>query len=197
VEPQRLFIALDLPQAIRQAVAELQERLREVENHKGLHANWNITWTRQEGMHLTLKFLGEVEGKKVPGIQAVLTEVGRVFRPITIQIKGLGAFPSSRAPRVVWLGIEESKGELDRLQKRLDELLAPLGFLPEAREFHPHLTLGRVKSPNGRDSLVKALEDQKTVRLGEWRLEELDLMQSTLQHGGAIYSKVWSIKASN
>lgn len=197
MERQRLFISLDIPQAIRQAAAEVQERLRELQHPYGLHPNWDISWTRPEGMHLTLKFLGQVEGKQVPEIQTALLEAGRIFRPITIQIGGLGAFPTSRAPRVIWLGIEELNGGLDRLQKRLDELLAPLGFLPETRDFHPHLTLGRVKSPKGHETLVKALEDQKTVRLGKWRLEELDLMQSTLQPGGAIYTKVWSIKASD
>lgn len=197
MERQRLFISLDLPHAIRQAAAEVQERLRKAQTHDGLHSKRDISWTRPEGMHLTLKFLGEVEEKQVSKIQTALAEAGRVFRPITIEIEGLGGFPSSRAPRVIWLEIKESSGELGRLQKRVDEVLAPLGFLPETRDFQAHLTLGRVNSPKGRDTLVKALEDQKTVRMGECKLEELDLMRSTLQPGGAIYTKVWSIKASN
>jgi RNA 2',3'-cyclic 3'-phosphodiesterase len=197
VERQRLFISLDLPPAIKQAAAAVQERLREVQADDGLHGKWNVSWTRPEGMHLTLKFLGEVEGERVTEIQAALMEAGRALRPITIQIEGLGGFPSSRAPRVIWLGIKEPIGDLVRIQKRVDEVLAPLGFLPEPRDFHPHLTLGRIKSPKGRETLAKALEDQKADYLGEWMLEELDLMRSTLRPGGAVYAKIWSIKASD
>ncbi len=147
-------------------------------------------------MHFTLKFLGEVEARQIQEIQTALVETGQAFRPITIAVEGLGGFPTMHAPRVIWLGIKEPSGELLRLQKRVDQVLAPLGFPPEARDFHPHLTLGRVKSPKGRDALVQALEAQKTVRLGEWRLEELDLMQSVLQSGGAVYTKLWTMKAA-
>lgn len=193
MERQRLFISLDLPQTIKEAAGKVQERLQEAQASRNVR--WDISWTKPEGMHLTLKFLGEVEARQVQEIQAAVAEAGRAFRPITIAVEGLDGFPTMHAPRVIWLGIKEPSGELIRLQKRLDQVLAPLGFPPEARDFRPHLTLGRVKSPKGREVLVQALQDQKTVRLGEWRLEELDLMQSVLQSGGAVYTKLWMMKA--
>jgi len=193
VERQRLFISLDLPQAVKEAAGEVQRRLQETQASRNVR--WDISWTKPEGMHLTLKFLGEVEARQAQEVREVLAEAGRPFRPITIQVEELGSFPTMQTPRVIWLGIKEPSGELIRLQKRVDQVLAPLGFPPEARDFHPHLTLGRVKSPKGREVLVQALQDRKAVCLGEWRLEELDLLRSVLQPGGAVYTKLWMMKA--
>lgn len=192
MERQRLFISLDLPQAIKEAAEKVRQRLQAAQASRNVR--WDISWTRPEGMHLTLKFLGEVEARQVQEIQEAVAETGQAFRPITIRVEELGGFPTMHAPRVIWLGIKEPIGDLVRLQKRVDQVLVPLGFPPEARDFHPHLTLGRVKSPKGRDALVQALEDLDPVRLGEWRLEELDLMRSMLQPGGAVYTKLWMMK---
>ena len=193
MERQRLFISLDLPQGIKEAAGKVQERLQEAQTSKNIC--WNISWTRPEGMHLTLKFLGEVEARQIPEIQTALVKAGHAFRPITIVVEGLGGFPTMHAPRVIWLGIKEQSGELLRFQKRVDQAVAPLGFPPEAREFHPHLTLGRVKSPKGCDTLVQALEALDPVRFGEWELKELNLMQSMLQPGGTVYAKLSMMKA--
>jgi 2'-5' RNA ligase len=81
------------------------------------------------------------------------------------------------------------------LQKRVDQALAPSGFPLESRDFHPHLTLGRVKSHEGRDALLQALKTFDAERFGEWKLEELNLMQSVLQSGGSVYTKLWTMKA--
>jgi 2'-5' RNA ligase len=193
VERQRLFISLDLPLGIKEAAGKVQERLQEAQTSKNIY--WNIIWTRPGGMHLTLKFLGEVEAGRIQEIQAALVESIHAFRPISIAVEGLGGFPTMHAPRVIWLGIKEPSGELLSFQKRVDQAVAPLGFPPEMREFHPHLTLGRVKSPKGRDVLVQVLKALDPGRLGEWRLEELNLMQSMIQPDGTVYTKLSMMKA--
>lgn len=191
MERQRLFVSLDLPQEVRAAAGMLRERLREMSEE----ASRNISWTRPEGMHLTLKFLGEVEAGRIEEIQAALMEAGQVFRTITITVEGLGGFPTLHLPRVIWLGIKEPSGGLLKLQKRVDQVLTPLGFPPETRSFHPHLTLGRVGSLQGRNTIMQALKALNPVRLGEWKLEEFGLIRSVLQPGGAVYTKLWTMRA--
>jgi 2'-5' RNA ligase len=183
---ERLFVSLDLPPAIKEAAGKVQVRLRETQTH--------VIWTRPEGMHLTLKFLGDVEESRLGEVQAGLASLN--FRPITVLLEGLGGFPALRAPKVIWIGIKEPTGELIELQKRVDGVLARLGFPPESRDFHPHLTLGRVKSHQGSDTQPRALTALDPVRLGEWKLDELNLMRSRLRPGGSVYTKLWTMKAA-
>jgi len=183
----RLFVSMDLPQAIKEAAGIVQKRLRET--------GADVSWTRPEGMHLTLKFLGDVEKKRLQDIQAALTETGGSFHPITIAREGLGGFPTLDKPREIWLGLKEPSGELIGLQKRMDRALALLGFPQESRDFHPHLTLGRVRSHRDGGALLQALKVLDPVRLGEWRLGEINLMQSALRPGGSVYTKLWTVKA--
>jgi 2'-5' RNA ligase len=196
MEHQRLFVSLDLPLEVKKAAGALREQLREGPADVSRDVRRDISWTKPEGMHLTLKFLGEVETGRIEEIQAALMEAGRDFRPITIAVEGLGGFPTLHAPRVIWLGIKEPSGELVKLQKLADQALTPLGFPPETRSFHPHLTLGRVRSPLGRATILQALKALNPVCLGEWKLEELALMKSVLQSGGAVYTKLWMMKAA-
>ncbi len=181
----RLFISLELPQAIKDAAGVVQMRLRET--------GADVGWSRPEGMHLTLKFLGELERQRVHQVETAMTEIGEGFQSLTITVEGLGGFPALNKPRVIWLGIEEPSGALIGLQKRVDRTLAGLGFPEEPRDFHPHLTLGRVRSDKNRDALSQAL--RTPVLLGEWSLDEMNLMRSMPGSGRSIYSKLWTVKA--
>ncbi|MBI3595750.1 MAG: RNA 2',3'-cyclic phosphodiesterase [Nitrospirae bacterium] len=195
----RVFIALELPSVIKEAAAAIQRELMKSEAHVG--------WARTDGMHLTLKFLGEVSASQLSEIEKALESAVKGLPPpagrtgagqagtgsMKITVRGIGVFPNPRNPRVVWLGIQPEDDRLLRLQERIDRALAPLGFPPERRDFRPHLTLGRVKSSRGLDDLMKVMAVHHHFLAGECTLGELHLMQSELKREGAVYTKLWSV----
>jgi len=146
-----------------------------------------VTWVRPEGLHLTLKFLGEVEEARDAELRAALAEAGGAGRAVTLEIGGCGVFPDFRRPRVVWVGIAPEPA-LELLQDRVERAFAPLGFPTEARAFRPHLTLGRAtrearpRDFNGLETTLAGIAFAETVAVAD-----LDLMQSTLQSSGAVY----------
>jgi 2'-5' RNA ligase len=180
----RVFIALELPLAIKEAVAAIQRELMTSEAHVG--------WVRPEGMHLTLKFLGEVLPSRLLEIETALSSAAEGTGSLKITVHGIGVFPNPKNPRVIWLGIRPEDDRLKRLQERIDRAMAPLGFPPEKREFHPHLTLGRVKSSRGLDDLMKAIAVRHNVLAGDGALDQLHLIQSELKPGGAVYKTIRS-----
>jgi RNA 2',3'-cyclic 3'-phosphodiesterase len=181
----RVFVAFELPSTIREATAAIQ---RELTPAKG-----KIGWVRVDGMHLTLKFLGEISASRLSEIEKALKEAADGTGPLKIVVRGLGVFPGPKNPRVIWVGIESDDDRLCRLQERIDRALTRLGFPRESREFRPHLTLGRVKSSQGVDGMMKALTFHRDFIAGDCLLAELHLYQSELRHEGAVYTKLWSV----
>lgn len=179
----RAFISLELPEAIKQAADRLQERLKT----KGS----DVSWVKSSGLHLTLKFLGQVPMEMIPEIIKALEPVAAQAHPLRVSVLGVGAFPHLENPKVVWLGLQADEG-LMQLQRGVEEVTNRLGFVPETRPFRPHLTLGRVKSPKRREALIAALEAEKGWTGGEFELSELCLMKSELQSGGAVHTPLWS-----
>lgn len=178
--------------AIKEAVAAIQRELMKSEAPVG--------WIRLEGMHLTLKFLGEVLHSRLPEIEKALSSAAEGLPAgqagtgsVKITVRGIGVFPNPKNPRVIWLGIEPEDDRLKRLQERIDRVLAPLGFPPENREFRPHLTLGRVKSTRGLNDLMKVVAVHQNVLAGDCVLDQLHLIQSELKPGGAVYTTLWSV----
>ena len=178
----RTFIAIELPPEIKEAMAGVQAELRK--------SDADVGWVRPEGVHLTLKFLGDVEEKKVAELGDALREGLKGETPFILQAKGVGTFPTPRAPRVVWLGVEGEVTRLSALAKTVEEICANLKFPKEDRPFKAHLTLGRVKSPRGRASLVKTLENFKDADLGEFKADAVSVMKSELQRTGAVYTEM-------
>lgn len=188
----RVFIALELPSTIKAAASAVQREL--------MTSEADVGWVRTEGMHLTLKFLGEVSDSRLSEIEKALESAVKGLPAgqagpgsLKITVRGLGVFPNPRNPRVVWLGIQTEDDRLLRLQERIDRTLAPLGFPPEKRDFRPHLTLGRVKSSRGLDGLMKAMAVHPHYLAGECTLGEIHLIQSELKREGAVYSRLWSV----
>jgi 2'-5' RNA ligase len=181
----RVFVALELPSAIKEAAAAIQRELMKSEAQVG--------WVRADGMHLTLKFLGEVSDAQLDGIEEGLASAAAGTGSLKITVRGIGVFPNPKNPRVVWLGIQPEDDRLSRLQERIDRALTPLGFPPERRDFRPHLTLGRVKSSRGVDDLMKAMAVHHHFLAGDCTLGELHLIQSELRREGAVYTKLWSV----
>jgi len=178
----RLFVALNLPDAVREAVWRAAAPLRELD--------LPVTWARVDALHLTLKFLGDVPDKREGELLAALARAaggGDAPRPLTLELRGFGAFPGFERPRVFWAGIEPAPA-LELLQNRVEQEFAPLGFPTEARAFRPHLTLGRAARDRRPADFHRAgVMIEALVHDASATVETLDLMQSTLQPSGAVY----------
>ena len=181
----RSFIAIDLPDSVQEMLTKVGQRLRDQVPHN------SVRWIRVAGIHLTLQFLGDVAQADLPQIEAALTLVGQRHAPFTFTVGGVGCFPNAKRPRVVWVGVQEETGVLKALQRDVTESLVPLGFRPEKRAFHPHLTLGRtprnVRSADRRQ-LGDIIANAEVGELGCVRVESFRLMRSDLQPSGAIYT---------
>lgn len=179
----RTFIAATLAQSVIEEIAKVRSALQE--------AKGDIRWTRSESLHLTLKFLGDISRNQVEPILAVLQNVVRERTPLQIIAQGLGAFPNLRRPRVLWVGLQ-GQG-LTELSEALETALMPLDFPPEDREFTPHLTLGRVRSPRGWERVLAILKAYEDTHFGESIVTQLTLYQSHLQPDGAVYTSLGSV----
>ena len=176
----RLFVALDIPESVRASLAALVPKLRAV--------CASARWVRIAGLHVTLKFIGEVSAERAEAIKAALATVPS-HSPITMNFRGLGFIPTARRPRVLWAGIEADSG-LAALAASVEAALDPLGIVREERAFSPHLTLARFDTPRGLDALHAAIEKAGQVEFGSTSASEFHLYQSVLKPGGAEYTRL-------
>jgi 2'-5' RNA ligase len=175
----RAFIAIELPETIRKALAREQARFRAVCP--------DARWTRPEGIHLTLKFLGEISAQQEAEVKSALSRVER-FEKFTVGTQGFGFFPDAKRPRVFWAGLDAPPA-LARLAAEVESALAALGFPPENRPFKPHLTLARFKIPRPQPRLEALLAVQDSPLPGSFEVSEFFLWESRLLPGGAEYHK--------
>ncbi len=179
----RCFLAISFSAPVKERLRKLQQELA--------RSQANVRWVRPEGLHLTLKFFGNVPPETIPLIDQQAQKIAQKFPPFVLHLTKLGAFPSMRRPRVIWVGLNGELEKLKELQRQLEGAFAVLGFAPEARKFVPHVTLGRVKSLKGIKKLY-ALMDRYAPEVGQgWEkieVNELVLYQSTLKPTGAIYT---------
>jgi len=182
----RTFIAIEIPDEIKKEMAEAQSRLK----GSGVEAGW----TKPEGIHLTLKFLGEVEESRVPEIMDALTSAIQGMGRFRLEIAGAGAFPNPKSARVVWIGVSGDIERLITLQSSVEEAMAGLGMEREDRKFTPHLTLGRIKYIRSRDAWVSALEGIKDVKLDGFDVNAVSLMKSELKRTGAVYAEIGRVE---
>jgi len=178
----RSFIAIDLPEETRKALAAVQEQLKQ--------SRARVRWVRTNSIHLTLKFLGNIHLAQVEDIALAVAEEVRDQPPITLGAAGLGAFPSRRKPRVIWIGMEGEVQRLTRIQARVDNALEPLGFVREKRPFQPHLTIGRVKDRRRLQALIDAMATLDMEPFNSFDADEIILYKSELRPTGAIYTKL-------
>lgn len=176
----RLFVALDIPEDVRSKLAPLQAKLR--------NACRDARWARIEGLHVTLKFIGEAPPEKAESIKAALAAIPP-RSAFSIAFRGLGFFPNERRPRVLWAGVEGGP-ELAALAAAVETSLEALGVAREARAFSPHLTLARFDSPRGIEALHSAIEGAAPAEFGATVAGEFHLYQSVLKRGGAEYTRL-------
>jgi len=186
METVRAFVAVELTENVRRDLGGLQAELKKM----GLG---NLKWVSPEGIHLTLKFLGDVERKCLPDTVKVLDGLSSGFYPFAIGIKGLGAFPGLSRARVIWVGLTGELGRLQMLAEAVEKGLTGLGFEPEKRPFSPHLTLARVRPETTcqeQKALAEVLGSYRFNLSSHIKVNGLDLMQSTLTPQGAIYNRL-------
>jgi 2'-5' RNA ligase len=181
-EKLRAFIAISLPEPVLQGIVTAQETLK----RSGL----KIRWVRKEGIHLTLKFLGDIDRDSVEKISEAMERATGSFSPFTLWAEGIGVFPNLRRPRVAWVGLSGDIEILRALQRDLESQLSGLGFPKEKRPFKGHLTLGRVKGRLDGIKLQEALEDLGDFRTESFTAQSLVLFQSELRPDGAVYSRL-------
>ncbi len=175
----RTFVAVEMPESIGRQFEEVESRLMKADAH--------VKWVEPRNIHITMKFLGEIDEDQLDILYRGVEEGVRECGPFDVSLAGLGAFPNLTRPRVVWVGVDRGKDDLAKLQKTIEDSICQYGFPREDRSFSPHLTIGRVKSPRGLPELAEAIRGFhfETVSFG---VKEVVVMESTLTSAGPIYS---------
>ncbi len=184
----RVFVSVGLSAEAREILVDAVERIREeVPN--------GIQWARPEGMHLTLKFLGNIPSAKVSPLLECVGELACANRGFGLKLTGLGMFPNQRKPRVLWAGVGGDMDALSSLQGAAEDAINALGYPPEQRPFRPHITLGRPR---------RSVSDSQLARIGavvsgltppqpmDWQVDTIDVMRSELHPSGARYTVLGS-----
>ena len=179
----RSFIAIDLWEQTRRQIEAFIQELRKSDAQVG--------WVRVEGIHLTLKFLGNVSPGSIEEIKSELARVASQTGPIRIEPAGCGAFPAIKSPRVIWIGLRGQIGPLSELARQVETALVPLGFKPEDRPFKPHLTVGRVRGRQRLQALQEILLAHRDFTAEPFDASQVVLYKSELRPDGARYSPLF------
>ena len=190
----RTFIAIDVPPAVLDTITRIQNRFKSL----GLHASW----VKPGNIHLTLKFLGDTDPDRIPGIQNKLAETLSPFAPFQLSLGSVGVFPDTKNPRVLWVGLKDEEDALKTLQTGIEKALESIGFPREQRPFSPHLTLARIqsskgiKSPKGKKELKDELDALNLQGIDHHPFEvgDIHLYESQLTPKGSIYTVLANFK---
>jgi RNA 2',3'-cyclic 3'-phosphodiesterase len=181
----RTFIAIELPQDIKDAISRMQTGLKA--------SGADVKWVSTSNIHLTLKFLGEIDDKAKDAVCDTIRELAAGAANFTIKLGTIGAFPGIQAPRIIWIGLSQGHEQVKTIAQRLDRALEMIGFPKENREFSSHITIGRVRSMKNKDALARSisgLEASTTNNLGEFSAGKITLLKSTLLPQGPVYEKL-------
>jgi 2'-5' RNA ligase len=187
----RLFVALEIPAAVRDNLAAFLNDMRRLCDQL---AEKRVRWVRPENLHVTLKFIGEVADTKLDGIRTALSTV-QFDAPLDLRLHRLGFFPDEKRPSVLWTGLDASTN-LPALAADIDRALAQQGIEKEKRAFVPHLTLARLTAPNLRQELLAAIGKNSEREFGSFRAREFHLIKSTLKPTGAEYTTLTSFRVT-
>lgn len=182
-ETWRVFCAIELPSEIRKQIVQHASRLRT--QLPEVHASWS----REENLHLTLKFLGELPTARVEALSRAAERAARVVGAFELGVEGCGSFPPRGRPRVLWIGIADPTGGLDQLYRALEDECRQEGFDREKRELHPHLTVARVRKPQGSNQLAE-LHREIGFESPTFAVNDLRVIRSELSPQGSRYTVI-------
>lgn len=182
----RTFIAVELPDEVRKNIVELINELKD--------AGAAIKWVEEKNLHITLKFLGWVEDRKVDNVIELASKAAAGTGSFKAKFEGLETFPPGKAPRVVWIGVSEGSDKLVKMANALEDNFSQAGYRSEKREFSSHVTIGRVKEKKGVDKLKEKIESIKEAKFGEVLVDHINIMKSTLTPKGPIYEVIKEVK---
>lgn len=177
---RRVFLAIDMPPDVREAVAAAQQAL--------MRTGARVSWVREENIHLTLVFLGEVIPKRIATVCEAMDAICSQAPGFSVRVAGAGFFGSPSHPRILWVGIVDPPDALTALQRALTDRLAGRGFEVDRKRFKPHLTIGRVRGAAGVDALTSALAMANNASFGTVPVQRVFLMQSHLESQGVRYT---------
>jgi RNA 2',3'-cyclic 3'-phosphodiesterase len=186
----RTFIAVELDESLRRALKSVEEKF------KRLTPPGTVRWVAPNGIHLTLKFLGDTPRSRVPEIETGLRSACADLVPFEFSVEGRGCFPNFRRPRVIWVAARDKRQNLIRLNHAVEREIAPLGWPTEERAFSPHLTLGRVTrnaDPRAEAAIGQAVEQSVIEQIGMQRVMAVSLIESVLQSSGAVYKTLLQV----
>ena|SRR5256885_11147193 len=179
----RVFCAVELPAAVRARAAEHIARIREAV------PDARASWERAEKMHITLKFLGDIEEARVADLSNAAEHAVYHVAPFEMSIEGTGVFPPRGLPRVLWLGVNDASDGLARLHQHLESECERLGFAREKKSFHPHLTIARLRQPKGTGHLA-AFHKEMIFETDDFPVTELIVLRSQLGPNGSSYTEI-------
>ena len=182
-ETWRVFCAIELPSSVREKISEHITRLR------ATVPGSTASWVRPDNIHLTLKFVGEIPSGRVKDLTQAAANTVDGFSPFEILLGDTGAFPTPGTPRVLWIGVADHSGQLARLQAKLDEECLRLGFAREERVFSPHLTIARLRKPQGARALATGHKEMGFYS-NQMSVRELTVIRSELSSAGSNYSAI-------
>lgn len=182
----RAFLAVQTSPAVQAGAGGLIDNLAQRTD--------GVKWVAPEDLHITLKFFGDIPVEETHAISRAVSQAVEQFKSFEILVAGAGAFPDIGRPRTVWLGVTEGREQFISLASAIDERLADAGYPPERRQFHPHVTIGRVRGRQSDGTLADLLAELEQAYIGPSYVEELVLFSSTLERAGPIYSRVATIE---
>jgi len=177
----RAFIAIETPESAKLTIKSVQDKLKYIDDAK-------VTWVKPQGVHLTLKFLGDIRKSQIPEISDCLRRCAKAVSPFELTSTTCGAFPGFRNPRVLWIGLDGGQ-PLIQLQLDIRKSFEQLGFDPDNKEYHPHLTVGRVKYIQTDSHLPKEFMEMTFPQI-VWQAHDVMLMSSILKPRGAEYEVI-------
>jgi 2'-5' RNA ligase len=185
----RAFIAIELPDSIKSMIGRVQQELKSL--------RLKAKWVRAENIHLTLKFLGDIDAGDIDNIGGAMADAAADSAPLALKIGGIGFFPDIKRPRVVWVGLGGEIPNLLNLQRNLEDRLATVGFAKEKRSFKAHLTLGRIRQAANPDTVRRIIKEY--IELGDHQFiaDRITLIKSVLKPSGAVYSPLKQTELRN
>ena len=181
----RAFIAIEVPEKIHNDIRKLQ---RAIASHR-----LNIRWVKPVNMHLTIKFLGNVEPSDMEALGRILSDTAANHPIFDLLPQGVGIFPNIRRPRIIWAGIAGQTDVLRSIWKSVEDALVPLGFAADKRPYRGHVTIGRIKTRLDRGRLVTALRTHQDFVSEKFSVKHLVMVKSELRPSGPVYTKLWEM----